>query len=60
MKVSQERKECVKMASENEIINHQKAAMYDLINILEKQGKETYTLSEIKSAIDAYFTGKNA
>ena len=48
------------MASENEIINHQKAAMYDLINILEKQGKETYTLSEIKSAIDAYFTGKNA
>jgi len=48
------------MASENEIINHQKAAMFDLINILKQQGKESYTLEDIEDAINAYFAGKTS
>lgn len=48
------------MASENEIINHQKAAMFDLINILKQQGKASYTLEDIEGAINAYFAGKTS
>ena len=48
------------MVSDYEIINHQKAAMFDLISLLKQQGKESYTLEEIEAAINAYFAEKTS
>ena len=35
----------------------QKATVYDLQKIIENDGKETYTVEEIKALMDAYIVG---
>ena len=46
------------MLSEAEIAIIQKAAMYDLIEILETDPEKTYTPEELKKIIRAYIAGK--
>ena len=45
------------MPSEKEILIIQKAAMYDLKLILEKDPGKTYSVEELKEIIDAYIAG---
>jgi len=45
------------MSSEKEILVAQKAAMFDLIQILKKQPDKTYTVEELEALIVAYITG---
>ena len=45
------------MSSEKEISVAQKAAMYDLISILEKSPNKAYTVEELKKIIAAYLAG---
>lgn len=46
------------MLSEAEIAIIRKAAMYDLIEILETDPEKTYTPEELKKIIRAYIAGK--
>ena len=46
------------MSSEAEIAIIQKAAMYDLIEILETGPEKNYTPEEMKKIIRAYISGK--
>ena len=46
------------MPSEAEIAIIQKAAMYDLIEILEPGPEKNYTPEEMKKIIRAYISGK--
>lgn len=46
------------MPSETEIAIIQKAAMYDLIEILESAPEKSYTPEEMKKIIRAYISGK--
>lgn len=46
------------MPTEKEIAIIQKAAMFDLIEILETEPEKTYTTEEIKKIIRAYLSGK--
>ena len=46
------------MPSEAEIAIIQKAAMYDLIEILETDPNKHYTTEELKKIIRAYISGK--
>ena len=46
------------MLSEAEITMIQKAAMYDLIEILETTPEKSYTPEEMKKIIRAYISGK--
>lgn len=45
------------MSSEREILVAQKAAMYDLIQILKQQPDKTYTVDELETIIAAYIKG---
>lgn len=45
------------MSTEKEILVAQKAAMFDLIQILKKQPDKTYTVEELEALIVAYITG---
>lgn len=45
------------MFDEKEISIIQKAAMYDLIQILKKQPDKAYTVEELEALIAAYITG---
>lgn len=45
------------MSSEKEMLMVQKATMYDLKRILEKNPDKTYTVEELKQLIDAYIQG---
>lgn len=46
------------MPSEKEIIIIQKATVYDLLDIIEKdKEKQSYTPEEIRSLLKAYITG---
>lgn len=45
------------MSIEKEILVAQKAAMFDLIQILKKQPDKTYTVEELEALIVAYITG---
>ncbi|MDE6996782.1 MAG: hypothetical protein K2P04_02755 [Oscillospiraceae bacterium] len=45
------------MPTEKEIAIIQKAAMYDLIQILKKQPDKSYTVEELEALIAAYLTG---
>ncbi|MCI9553021.1 MAG: hypothetical protein HFE94_05750 [Acutalibacter sp.] len=46
------------MPTEKEILIIQKAAMFDLIDILESDdGKDSYTTEELKALIRAYLKG---
>jgi len=45
------------MSSEKGILVAQKAAMFDLIQILKKQPDKTYTVEELETLIVAYITG---
>lgn len=42
------------MSGEKEILVTQKAAMFDLLQIIESQPDKTYTAEEIKALIVAY------
>ena len=46
------------MPGEAEITMIQKAAMYDLIEILETNPEKNYTSEEMKKIIRAYISGK--
>lgn len=46
------------MPTEKEIAIIQKAAMFDLIEILETEPEKTYTTEEVKKIIRAYLSGK--
>ena len=48
------------MPSEKEINIIQKAAMYDLIQILEEHPEKQYTLEEMKQIIKAYLSGADS
>ena len=50
-------KEAVRMLDEKEIAIIQKAAMFDLIQIIKKQPDKTYTVEELEALIVAYVTG---
>ena len=50
-------KEAVRMPNEKEIAIIQKAAMFDLIQIIKKQPDKTYTVEELEALIVAYVTG---
>ena len=45
------------MPGEKEILIIQKAVMYDLKLILEKDQGKTYSVEELKEIIDAYISG---
>ena len=45
------------MPSEKEIAIIQKAAMFDLIQIIKKQPEKTYTVEELERLIVAYVNG---
>ena len=45
------------MPSEKETIMIQKATVYDLQKIIEKENKPSYTPEEIKALMDAYILG---
>ena len=45
------------MSTEKEILMIQKAAMYDLIEILEEHPETVYTVEELKAIIKAYLKG---
>ena len=45
------------MSSEKEILVAQKAAMFDLIQIIKQQPDKTYTVDEIEALIVAYIKG---
>lgn len=45
------------MPSEKEIAIIQKATVYDLLDIIEKEEKQSYTPEEIKALMKAYITG---
>ena len=45
------------MPNEKEIAIIQKAAMFDLIQIIKKQPEKTYTVEELEALIVAYVTG---
>ncbi|WP_160662703.1 hypothetical protein [Colidextribacter sp. OB.20] len=45
------------MSTEKEILVAQKAAMFDLIQIIKKQPDKTYTVEELEALIVAYITG---
>ena len=45
------------MPNEKEIAIIQKAAMFDLIQIIKKQPDKTYTADELEALLVAYFTG---
>ena len=45
------------MSSEREISIIQKATMYDLIQVLEKNPDKVYTVEELKALIAAYLSG---
>lgn len=45
------------MSSEHEILVAQKAAMFDLIQILKQQPDKTYTVDELEALIVAYIKG---
>ncbi len=45
------------MPTEKETLMIQKATVYDLQKIIEKEKKETYTPEEIKALMDAYIAG---
>ena len=45
------------MPNEKEIAIIQKAAMFDLIQIIKKQPDKTYTADELEALIVAYITG---
>lgn len=45
------------MPTEKEIIMLQKATVYDIRRILEKEPEKTFTLEELKRILDAYIAG---
>lgn len=45
------------MPTEKEIIMLQKATVYDIRRILEKDPDKTYTVKELQQLLDAYITG---
>lgn len=45
------------MPNEKEIAIIQKAAMFDLIQIIKKQPNKTYSAEELEALIVAYITG---
>ena len=45
------------MPTEKEIIMLQKATVYDIRRILEKEPEKTFTLEELKRVLDAYIAG---
>ena len=45
------------MPSEKETLMIQKATVYDLQKIVEKEPDKTYTTDEIKALMDAYIVG---
>ena len=45
------------MSTEREILVAQKAAMFDLIQILKQQPDKTYTVDELEALIVAYIKG---
>ena len=45
------------MAGEKEILVAQKAAMFDLIQIIKQQPDKTYTVEELEALIVAYIKG---
>ena len=45
------------MPTEKEILMLQKATVYDIRRILEKEPDKTYTLEELQQILDAYITG---
>ena len=45
------------MSTEREILVAQKAAMFDLIQILKQQPDKAYTVDELESLIVAYIKG---
>lgn len=45
------------MPTEKEIMIIQKATIYDLQRILEKEPKKSYTVEELKALLNAYITG---
>ena len=51
------RKEAHKVSSEKGILVAQKAAMFDLIQIIKQQPDKTYTVDEIEALIVAYIKG---
>ncbi|MBR1660294.1 MAG: hypothetical protein IJ705_08250 [Oscillospiraceae bacterium] len=48
------------MPSEKEITIIQKAAMYDLIQVLEERPDKAYTVEELKQIIKAYLTASES
>lgn len=50
-------KEAVKVPTENERKDIQKAMAYDLLCILKQDPEKTYTAKELESLIDAYIRG---
>lgn len=50
-------KEGVRMPTENERKDIQKAMAYDLLRMFESEAGKTYTYEEIKKLIDAYISG---
>lgn len=45
------------MTVDNEILLVQKATIYDLQRILEKEPEKNYTVEELKALLNAYITG---
>ena len=45
------------MPSEKDTLMIQKATVYDLQKIIEKEPEKTYTPNEIKALMDAYIVG---
>lgn len=45
------------MPTEKEIMIIQKATIYDLQCILEKEPEKSYTVEELKALLNAYITG---
>jgi hypothetical protein len=45
------------MPTEKEIMIIQKATIYDLQRILEKEPEKSYTVEELKALLNAYITG---
>lgn len=45
------------MASEKEIVMFQKATVYDIRRLLEKEPEKTYTLPELQEILEAYVQG---
>lgn len=48
------------MSTEKEIIMFQKAAMFDLLQIVKQNPEKSYTPEEIEALIVAYFKGAEA